>query len=250
MAQRRKPTKAKSKSTRSKSTAKRKTSTRSRKRKTASRKKATPKIPLFISALLLSLLVSFLLLSLKTSILLGIVNYYCVKPEPRDQGIEVLYNSVNEYYRAARNENLKPKFWGFLTDRVYWYKPPIKDKHQIGFRGIEYDCFCFTDYPRYDESNTISHDYQISFNGFYKYENPKEALIMMESGSASVEGARVSMLKPFESYEGKKLGFINFLFRYFYPSTCVILFLVFVFADRIPRATMERLLEYILKKII
>lgn len=222
-----------------------------RKRQSRSKaKKHEPfKMPLWSSILILSIIAAVISWMAKVYIMLGFMNFFCVKPELRNKGVEVLYKSVNAYHKVTESDYYKEEFLRLVTDRVHWFKAPEKSKERIRY-GSEYDCFCFSSYPKYDESNTDVNNYQFTFQGFHRYRNPKGKLIKQESGSVEIIRAKVKKIDPFNNYEGRKLGFINSIYSYFFFVAIGLWLLFFVLFSWIPRATVGALIETAVRKIL
>ncbi|MEL6607216.1 MAG: hypothetical protein AAFP77_16270 [Bacteroidota bacterium] len=220
-----------------------------RTRRKPTKKREPFKMPIWSSILILSIIMAAICWMAKVYIMLGFMNFFCVKPAERDKGVEVVYDAINAYHKATESDYFKDRFLDLVTDRVYWYKAPEKRKSRVRF-GSSYDCFCFTSYPRYDESNTDNNNYQFTFQGFYRYRNPTDKLIKQESGAVEVVRAKVKKVDPFNNYEGRKLGFINTLYKRFFVVALGFWVVIFAVFRWIPGATVGTLIETVARKII
>lgn len=169
-----------------------------------------------VSILLISILLTGFVYPFKSKILLAVFNYYCIQPKLGSYGEEIIFRAINLNHSIPENRFNKDKLIEeYLNNPVIWYSKKAKSAEMAVGSTSKYDCFCFSEKSTYDDEEKNVNNYEIRFNGFHRYRNPKSNFIEMESGFAKIENGKISELTSYDKYEGYTPEAINFIFHNF-----------------------------------
>lgn len=180
----------------------------------------------FIVAIIITALVSFA----KFEIILFFFSPNCKSPTPGDTGAKIVYDAINFYHSVNENPSYKARFLELVSDTVLWYRKPAKIKTSIHFKSV-YDVYCFSESPKYSDSDEINRNYKFTVSGFHRYRDDETSkLVEIENLYVEIKNGKISTLIPSLSsrLEGKAAAWLNGLNEYF-PFFLFALVFVLVF---------------------
>ncbi len=136
-------------------------------------------------------------------------------------------------------KNKKKRYFICLTIQLFGFQ--IDTKQDIKFSS-QYDYFCFSSKPEIiGKQNNYDLDYEIKYNGIYRYKNPKDGkIVKLEGGRVKIKKGKILEIAAVKNFESKQPEVINSVYASFFLYSVgfsllillVILVLVFLRANR------------------
>lgn len=137
------------------------------------------------------------------------------KPTQGDFAGHLIHESINLHHSIQENPNNKERLLRNLSDPVKWYGPKPTTHAQLRL-GSQYDRFYYVNELQYDRQSFQENNYEVRFDGMYRYRHPKEALVAFESATAVIERGKITELMPYQSPNRYRHGWINVVYRHYW----------------------------------
>lgn len=202
----------------------------------------------FIVSIIVTALVSFA----KFEIILFFFSPHCKSPTPGDTGAKIVYDAINFYHSVTENPSYKARFLELVSDTVLWYRKPAKIKANIHFKSV-YDVYCFSESPKYSDSDEINRNYKFTVSGFHRYRDDETSkLVEIENLYVEIKNGKISTLIPSQlsRLEGKAPNWLNSLNEYFpiflFAPIFIIVFAIFNIS-KVPSELLTKIWELLLR---
>lgn len=194
---------------------------KTRRRKPATRRSARVENPgKLATVLVIAATVFFLLYISKNHVFTLAILMVSISPTEGDFAGSLIHESINLHHSIQENPNNKERLLERLTDPVIWYGKKPRSHDQLRF-GSVYDKFDFITPLEFDERDFPGNNYEVRFDGMYRYRNPKQYLVAFESGSVIIQSGKIAQLSTYKKPNQYRHTWINTLYR-FYPL-CILL---------------------------
>jgi hypothetical protein len=196
-------------------------------------------------AFLISWLAAFLLLSVfKVSLFGFFLHSIAHRPTEGDYAGNLIRESISEYLAIVENKNNKDRLLTKLSDPVVWFN---KKYTHVKFPGYsEYDRFEYVGPLQYDNRDPQKNNFEVRFDGVYRYRHPEKDLLNFESGTVIIEGGVISSLRTRKQPNAYTYEWMNSVYRNYWFACLLFGFLitlVFFNLSKIPEKIVERILN-------
>lgn len=142
------------------------------------------------------------------------------RPSNGDFAGHLIHESINLHHSILENPNNKERLLKNIADPVKWYGPRAQSHGVLRF-GSEYDRFYFMNELQFDRQEFQENNYEVRFDGMYRYRHPDKALVAFESATAVIERGKITELRPYQNPNQYRHKWINALYRW-YPAAALI----------------------------
>ncbi len=154
---------------------------------------------------------ALILLLLKVTILNKAVDWSAHKPTEGDYAGNLVHRAVNEFNAIVENGNNRNRVLDCVSDPVLWYNRMYIHKN-FPTRS-PYDRFEFVRPLYFDHQDPKNQNYEIRFDGLYRYRFPRKYLVRFESGTVIIQKGVITSLKSREQPNAYHVGWINTVYR-------------------------------------
>jgi hypothetical protein len=198
------------------STTKNSRTPRTRQARNKRRKPATgwnyPKLIAFVVVVILLTTSSAIF---KNAILHFLFTVTSTQPTQGDFAGTLIYEAINLQHSIRENPNNKEQLLQRLAEPVRWYSRQNWQHRELKF-GSDYDRFAFVNELRFDKREFSENNYEVRFDGMYRYREPKDKLVAFESGTAVIERGRITALTSFKNPNEYRHTWLNDIYRWYY----------------------------------
>ncbi len=231
-----------------------KTKTSRKKKKNSSKKYSVEQLLrilffLFFLVFSISSLISIVILNpFKAKIVLFILNAHC---HPPTSDAQIVYDALSYNNLINDDKEQKEKILYLLNDTIIWFSNRYKAKQDIKFSS-QYDYFCFSSKPEIiGKQNNYDLDYEIKYNGIYRYKNPKDGkIVKLEGGRVKIKKGKILEIVAVKNFESKQPEVINSVYASFsfysvvFSLLILLVILVLVF---LPANRRDMIIKFLLK---
>ena len=216
--------------------------TRSRRKGNAQKRKSNP--PRLV-AFFITWMAFFLLFFVFKVSLFGIfLHSIAHRPTEGDYAGNLIRESISEYLVIVENKNNKARLLTKLSDPVVWFNKKYKHANFPGYS--EYDRFEYVGPLQYDNRDPQNNNFEVRFDGVYRYRHPEKDLLNFESGTVIIEKGVISSLKTRKQPNAYTFEWMNSAYRNYWLVCLLVGFLftlVFFNLSKIPEKIVERILN-------
>lgn len=162
---------------------------------------------------------ALILLLLKGTILNKAVDWSAHKPTEGDYAGKLIHQAINAFNTVVENSNNRNRVLDRVSDPVVWYNNMYTHKNFPS--RSPYDRFEFVRPLEFDQQDPKNQNYEIRFDGMYRYRFPNKHLVRFESGTAIIQQGVITSLKSREKPNAYHVGWINIVYSY-YLFLCLI----------------------------
>ena len=202
-----------------------KRTTRNRRKRSSANKKKVTSTPLWARLTSFALIVLFLSIGfyqLKGLAFQVLYRRIVHRPTQGDFAGNQLRDAINYFHTIVENERNKERLLEYISQckTVVWYNK--KYSHARFPSYSPYDRFEFITPLQYDGNpDRRSNNYEIRFDGAYRFRHPDTALLKFESGTAIIENGFITSLTTMTRPNAYTTNWINWMYRH-YGLACVL----------------------------
>ncbi len=161
----------------------------------------------------LGITATLILLLLKVTILNFMVDLMAHRPTEGDYAGNLVHRTVNEFNTVVENGNNRSRLLDRVSDPVVWYNK--RYTHENFPSRSPYDRFEFVRSLEFDQQDPKTQNYEMRFDGMYRYRFPNKYLVRFESGTVLIQQGVITSLKSREQPNAYHVGWINTVYRYY-----------------------------------
>lgn len=181
--------------------------------------------PKFIAFGLVTVLLTTILFIFKNTILHFLFTLVSTQPSQGDFAGTLIHEAINLQHSIMENPNNKEQLLQRLAEPVKWYSPHELRHQDLKF-GSKYDRFAFANELQFDRREFSENNYEVRFDGMYRYREPKDKLVAFESGTVVINRGKITAIKTFIRSNEYRHTWLNDVYGWYYGVAFLTAFVI------------------------